>query len=321
MQPAAPQGPEKTSEIVPSAEVGNRAIRSGFWIYGRHLVTNLVNLVVMAILARTLSPAEFGLAALGQVLLRFLGVAGSGGVANYVIYDKEEGHERRVHAAFWLITFLSLIPVLLGLALAQTLSIAFQQPALGTILAALLFRYLLEAPAAVPDALVKKTLNYSLLVKRDTALELLVSVAGVWMALAGYGVWSLVIPGLIAAPLRLIVILVIAKWFPRLEFHVREWPRILRFVTNSMATDFVLAVIAEGDTLIIGRTLDSRAVGIYNLGWTSANLVGRNVTGVIGKLAMPALSAVALDPERLKSGFKKMTQLLGIASFPMLIGM
>jgi O-antigen/teichoic acid export membrane protein len=77
----------------------------------------------------------------------------------------------------------------------------------------------------------------------------------------------------------------------------------------------------EGDTLLVGKTLGTTQLGFYNQAWTAANLVNRNVTGVVGKVAMPALSSVAEDPERLRNALNRMMRLLALASFPLLIGL
>src|SRR5882724_10784229 len=93
-----------------------RTVKSGAWIYGRTYVTGFINLGAMAILARQLRPADFGLVALAQVLLRFMVALGTGGIGDYVIYDRKEGREGRVHTAFWLNTLFAVCIAAFGLA-------------------------------------------------------------------------------------------------------------------------------------------------------------------------------------------------------------
>jgi len=298
-----------------------RTVRSSAWMYGRMLVTNVINLGVMAILARQLAPADFGLVALAQVLLRFLAVVGSSGVGEYVIYDNAPGREERTHAAFWVGMSMALVVVVLGLLATPFLIKFYTDPGLDKLLLLMIIRYPLQQFSTVPDALIKKTLDYQKLVIRDTILEILTSLGSVAMALTGFGVYSLVIPGLIAAPLRALIVMWMGHWYPSFPLRIKLWKKIFKYSVNVIGANLATTISAEGDTLIIGKTLGSTQLGLYNLAWQSANLVSRTVTGVIGKLAMPAFSAVSDDPERLRTAYKKVIRTLGFVSFPLLIGL
>lgn len=284
------------------------------------LLTNVINLGVMAILARQLLPSDFGLVTLAQVLLRFLAVIGASGVGEYIIYDRAEGREERAHAAFWLNSTVSLVVVFIGLALIPVITRFYIEPGLAPLLILMFIRYPLDQAANVPDALVKKSLDYKKLVIRDTILEIITSVAMVVMALTGFGVLSLVLPGVAAAPLRFILVMWMARWYPQLPLRIKEWKRIFKYSINVIGTSLATTIAAEGDTLIIGKSLGSTQLGYYNLSWQSANLVSRTITGMVSKVTMPALSAVADDKERLRKAFNRMLSVMGTVSFPLLIG-
>lgn len=316
--------PTEEQQIPPSLpdhDVAAKTIRSGAWMYGGNLVTSVINLGVMAILARQLRPADFGLVALAQVLLRFLATLGSSGVGEYVIYDRAEGREERVQAAFWLGQSMSFAVVLVCLAAIPLLTQFYTEPGLDELLMVMLVEYLLMQLSTVPDALIKKTLNYQKLVIRDSVMEILASFGMAGMALAGFGVWSLVIPNLVVAPLRIILVMFMAHWYPKLPLRIRLWKGVFKFSANIVGTTLANTIAAEGDTLIIGKSLGTQSLGLYNLAWQSANLVPRNVTGVIGKLAMPALSAVAGEPARLRAAFYRIIRVSAIVSFPLLVGL
>lgn len=309
------------SDSAPIQGVTSRTVKSSAWMYGRMLVTNVINLGVMAILARQLTPADFGLVALAQVLLRFLAVIGASGVGEYIIYDNAEGREERTHAAFWLGMAMAMVVVTLGLIAMPVLTRFYTDEGLGVLLLLMLIRYPLDQISTVPDAIIKKSLDYKKLVIRDTVLEIVTSLASVVMALSGFGVFSLVIPSLAAAPLRAVIVMWMSKWHPTLPLRFPLWKGIFKYSANVIGGTFATSVIAEGDTIVIGKSLGSNQLGLYNLSWQSANIVPRTVTGVIGKLAMPAFSAVSLNRNRLIDGYRKVIQLLSTVSFPLVIGL
>jgi O-antigen/teichoic acid export membrane protein len=311
----------ESSEQKPTEGLTSKVVRGSAWIYGRGMVTSIINLGVMAILARNLTPADFGLTALASVILRFLAILASDGVGDYVIHDNKEGREERAQAAFWMDLALSSGVTLLGLACIPLITRFYSEPALGWILVALLLRYPIDSMAAVPDALLKKSLNFQNVAVRDTFLEIASGLGSVVLALTGWGVWSLIIPGLILSPIRVVIVFWLARWMPRLPLRLQLWHTVFNYSANIVGTNLANSIINEGDTLLIGKVFNLQELGLYNLAWQSANLVSRNITNTIGRLAMPALSAVSKEAHQLRTAYNRMFRYLAIASFPLLIGL
>ena len=301
--------------------LGKHVVHSSAWLYGRHLVTNALNVFVIALLARKLAPADFGLVALANVCLRFLATLGPVGVGSYIIYDREEGREERVHAAFWLNIVLTLAVVGISFALVPLVSGFYQVPHLQTMLLLLVAQFGLGQLAGVPDALLQRALDFKKLAVRETVLEILNGVGMIAMALAGFGVWSLVVPAMLLTPVRVILAFKLARWLPKRFLGRSSWPRIFRYAFHTTGAGLVTQLVNEGDTLIIGKRLGATDLGFYSQALASANLVNRNVTGVVAKVAMPALSAVSDDTDRLRAALNRMLRLLALVSFPLLIGL
>jgi PST family polysaccharide transporter len=301
--------------------LGKRVVHSSAWIYARVLVTSLFNLFVVAILARKLHPAEFGLVALASVILQFLTTLGPAGIGDFVVYDRKEGWQERVHAAFWLNIALTLAATGVCAALVPLVSLFYHMAGLRLILYAFLARFALGQLGVVPDALLRRELNFKALSLREMALATIAGAGMVAMALGGCGVWSLVLPTVVVTPVSVWIAFRLAKWSPSLPLRRTMWPGICRYSFHTMGAAFVTLVGNEGDTLLIGKRLGATELGFYNQAWTSANVVNRNVTGVVSKVAMPALSTVSQDMARLRAALNSMMRLLALASFPLLVGM
>jgi O-antigen/teichoic acid export membrane protein len=298
-----------------------KAVRSGAWLYGRNLVTSLINLGVMAILARQLTPADFGLVALAQVLLRFVVILSEGGVGEFIISDNREGRQERVQAAFWLNLVFSGAVLLLGLLVLPWITRFYQESGLAVILILLGMRYLISQVTLVPYSLIRRELSYNKLVVIDSIAEITSSLISVVMAITGWGVLSLVVPGVVLAPLRAVAFLYAAHWLPRLPLRTSELKGIFRYSANVVIGSLATAIGSEGDTLIIGKTLGSQSLGLYNIAWGSANMVHRNLISPVSGIALPAYSSMVGDLERMRSAFHRMIRLLSSISFPLLIGL
>ncbi len=306
---------------LPAANLTAKVVRGGAWVYGQMMFTNIINLGVMAILARQLTPADFGLVAIAHVLLRLLVLIATEGVNQYVIYDNADGREERVQAAFWMDLTFSTISVIAGMALIPFVTGFYAEPDLAPVLTLLLIRFWMDAFSKVPDALVKKQLDFQKLVVRDTILEILASIGSVVLALSGWGVWSLVLPGLFVSPVRAFVIFHLAHWRPTFRFYFRSWPQIFSYSANVVGTNLTTLILNEGDTLLIGKLMGSGLLGIYNLAWQTANMVSRTIVSLTNKLALPTLAAVSNDPLRLRSAVHRMLRILAIITFPLLVGL
>lgn len=301
--------------------VADRAVASAGWMFAHRMSANVVRLAAVAVLARHLSPSEFGIVALAQVLLQFITLVGEAGIGTYVIYDEGDGHERRVHAAFWLNLALTVAQCALCAAALPLVAHVYGQPQLTPVLAALIAVFFMRQMAIVPEAVLQRGLRHPLIAKRDMLVGLLTAALSVVLALSGAGVWSLVVPSLVFEPSRCVIAAVAARWRPRLPMQRPEWRRILRYIAPLMGSNVLIPVTNDGDTLLVGKVLGAATVGYYNLAWQLANLVGRNITAVVSVVTLPALALVRSDLDRFRAGYLRMIRFLGFTCLPVLVGM
>ncbi|MBN2043999.1 MAG: lipopolysaccharide biosynthesis protein [Anaerolineales bacterium] len=309
------------SEQVSNTQIKHRVLQGGVWIYARTIILSLVNLVVVALLARKLTPADFGLVALAQVILRFVLLLSSEGVNQFVIYDNKPGREERIQAAFWLDITLAVLSSLIGYLLLPVIELIYPEQGLRALLVVILIKYPIDSISKVPDALIKKRLDFRKLEIRDLFLGILTSTLSLVMVFSGWGIWSLILPGLIVSPIRAIVIFIISGWKPKLKFDIKLWPKIFSYSANVIGSTITSYIISEGDTLLIGKIMGSSILGIYNIAWQSSNLIGRNVTNQINKLILPTLASVSDDLARLQVVVVRMLRVVSIITFPLLIGL
>lgn len=302
-------------------ELKNKVVQGGAWSLGRMLITSVLNLGVMAILARELSPAEFGLVALASVIIQLLTLLGTEGINQFIIHDHGPGLKERTHAAFWLDGIISVTISVIGILLVPSITRFYTNPGLKEILIVLIAVFPIRSLSKVPDAILRKNLEFKKLEIRDTILEIFVGVASVTMALMGCGVWSLVIPGVASSALRLLIVFKITSWRPELNLFTHYWSKILKYYANIIGNAITSLIITDGDTLLIGKLLGSKMLGIYNMGWQSANIINRTLIGVGNKLALPTLAQVSKSVKQTKEVLFKILRISSTISFPSFIGL
>lgn len=302
-------------------DLKNKVVRGGAWSLGRMLITNVLNLGVMAILARELTPVEFGLVALASVIIHILTLLGTEGINQFIIHDNGIGWRERTHAAFWLDAIISVTISVIGLLLVPVLTRFYTNPGLREILIVLIVVFPIRSLSKVPDSILRKNLEIKKLEIRDTVLEIFVGATSVGMALLGYGVWSLIIPGVASSALRLIIVFMIISWRPEFNVYIQYWPRIFKYYINIIGNAVTSLIITDGDTLLIGKLLGNKMLGIYNMAWQSANIINRTIIGIGNKLALPTLSKVSNSIQQSKEVLYKILKVSSTISFPCFVGL
>jgi O-antigen/teichoic acid export membrane protein len=296
------------------------AISGSIWIFFKILVVNFSNVFVVAYLARQLTPKEFGVVALANVILKFIGIIGSQGIGEFVINNNNSDKlAEKLSASFWMDVAFTLISFLIGIALVAPLTTFYHEPALFQVLIVILFNFLLNSLAKIPEAIVAKKMKFKQLEIRNVILSLLSGVIGVTMAFLGYGVYSLIIPATILAPIKIIIAFKLAEWQPRLKFYFEYWKEIFKYSSYVIYGTLTSFLITDGDSLLIGRLLDAKALGVYNLGWQSAHLPVRNINSVISRIGLPTFAKFNGDLIQLRGALSKMMGLLATTTLPFLI--
>ncbi len=298
-----------------------KAIQAGIWLFARKFSTKIINLAAIYILARKLTPSDFGLVALANVALRLVTGSISQTTSTYIIYDNSEDWQDKANTGFWLNILLIIgVFVILYPSLPWLVSFYHGGVELKKIILVFFIVFIFLELRSIPDAFLKKKLLYNKLVLRDTVLDILGAILSVVMALKGYGVWSLVIPVLITSFISLPVSFIQSRWFPSLPslLHAKE---ILKYTVHVMGTNILTFLGNEGDTLITGKLLGFNKLGIYNRAYASANLIIKNIKSVISEIAFPALSSTNVDKTRTNRAFLKMLEILALLGFPLTMGL
>ncbi len=301
-------------------KVKNSTLSSSLWIFLKIIVVNFSNLFVMAYLARELSPKDFGIVALGNVILKFVGIISSQGIGEFVINNNSsDNYLEKLSASFWMDVSFTIVSFCLGVILVIPLTIFYHEPALSQVLVVILFNFLLNSFAKIPEAIILKDMKFKQLEIRNIILGLLSGTIGVIMAYMGFGVYSLIVPSLILAPVKIFIAFKLSNWKPRLKFYFEYWKEIFKYSSYVIYGTLTSFLITDGDSLLIGRLLDSKALGVYNLGWQSAHLPVRNINSVVSRIGLPAFAKYNGNLGDLKIALNRMMGLLAITTLPFLV--
>lgn len=270
---------------------------------------------------RLLSPADYGLVAISTAVLTLVTMVAELGFGAAIVqaHSPTEAEVRSVFGAS--IAFSAMCAIALA-AIAPWLGEIYSAPQVAPLIQAASLTLVLTSVATVPDAFLRREMSFVRLSVIELAAGLLATVTTVMLALAGYGVWSLVLGPLAAAAMR--TVLVYLSWRKRLwpSLNVAQARRMLDFglkVAVSRAASFVFG---QADVVIGARLLTKSELGTYSIAMHLALMPMTKLMSVLNTVAFPAIAEIARSDEApLTPALQKGLRLVGHVVIPMLWGL
>lgn len=303
----------------PDRSLGTRTIHGMLWAYGAYVGGRSVVLVSTAILARLLTPADFGVVALALVFMTFMETVQDLGLTQALIVSSPEEEPARAQTTFmWTIAIGAVLAIALS-AFGPLVAQFFGQPSLSAIIPVLGLSFFVESLGATHDSLARKRLDYRIRTFAEGADVLTRGTTGIVLALSGFGAWSLVLGYLVGTIARTTALWVLVSFRPQLRFtgeHLRSLVRLGGMLT---LVDVGAAFSQNLDYLFIGRVLGAASLGLYTIGFRLPELLIMNVAVVAGDVLFPAYSALKKD--RWEAGFLMSLRYLAAIVFPLGVGL
>jgi O-antigen/teichoic acid export membrane protein len=311
--PALPAGAPDTSGL-------DGELVSGLaWTGGVKWAAQGITWASTLIVARLLSPDDYGLLSLASVFMGIVTLLSEFGLGASVVMLRElDDHQIAQINGFAII--MGFGSFLLALAAAYPLGLFFRAPQLPAVVVAMSVVFIITSFRIVPGALLQRELRFKDLALNDGLKALLLSAAMVLFASLGFRYWTLVLGALLSSTLTTGLIL-------RLRRHPIAWPRLgsIRRAT-SFSTDVVLSRIAwyfysNSDFLVAGRTLGKGALGAYSLAWTIASVPVEKVAALVVGVTPGVFSAVQNDLAALRRYLVSLTEGIALVTFPAAVGL
>ena len=301
------------------AGIGTRTLRGMFWAYGAYVGGKLLVLVSIAILARLLTPEDFGLVAFALTVTVLLDAISDLGVSQaLIIVDEDEVYEK-ANTAWTIGVLLGALLMLITAALGPAAAGFFGEEELKIMLPLLGVNLLLRSAGVTHEALIEKRLEFRKRTIAQTADVVIRGGVGIGLALAGAGAYSL-IGGYLAGTAALTISLwLLLKWRPSPRIRRADLGVLLRFGGGLTLLGLISVVVSNIDYVAIGRVLGATDLGFYTLGWRLPELMIVNLAVVAGLVLFPSFATIE-GPAR-GAAYKTALRYVLMVSLPMAIGL
>ena len=289
-----------------------------YWSFFNQFSNYGMQFCVGIVMARLLSPSDYGITALPGVFLAIAAVFQDSGMAGALI-RKPEIEEKDYSTLF-------LYSIGMGILMYAALFFAspyiasyFETPVLIPLVRVTALTFLWGPITTVQYVFLKRKLDFKTPTKISIATKIFSAIVGITMAYMGYGLWALVISGVLSGFLNLILIVWAVRWYPRTGWSNESFKYLWGYGNKMLASSLLETAYSNITPLFVAKYYSPADLGVYNRARNYAIMPSQNVTGVIQNVTFPVLSKMQDDDESLARNYRRMLKTTAFVVFPLMM--
>ena len=305
--------------VGPVAALDRSLVRGVAWTGAANWAGQLVAWASTLIVARLLTPEDYGLVGMASIYLGLITLVSEFGLGSTVITLRDLSEEQ-VAQLNGLALLIGAGSCALSCVAAIPLGRFFRAPQLPAVVATMSTAFLITAFKTVPVSLLQREMRFRALALVETARAALLAIAMIAFALLGLRYWTLVVGGLLSAALSTGASLALRR-------HRFAWPRrqslahAMSFTRHILIGRLAWYTYSNADFLVAGRLLGKAALGLYEVGWNLANVPIEKITSLVGQVTPAVFSAVQTDHAALRRYLLRITEGLSLITLPASLGL
>ena len=282
--------------------------------------TQGVQFLVMLVMARLLSPKDYGI--IGMLVV-FVGIAQAfvdGGFSQALI-RKTDRTEVDNSTVFYFNIVVSIVIYCLFYLCAPWVADFYNMPMLTPFMRVICLSIVINALGVVQRALFNANLDFKAQAKASISAVVLSGIIGIYLAYSGYGPWSLVFQQLSNLAVNNLCLWFYSSWRPIWAYSWKSFQELFSFGSKLLATSLLNALYNNIHTVVIGKLYAAKSLGLYSRAAHFADLPSQQFTSVFMRVTFPVLCKVQNDKEKLVSVYRRMLRVSAYVIFPLLVGM
>jgi teichuronic acid exporter len=294
--------------------------RSFVWSSSDVALRQGIQLIVSILLARLLSPAEFGTVALLYFFNGLSLVFIEGGLSSALIQRVSTSRDEE-SSVFWLNLAIGALCASILAAFARSIAQWFGQPILVPLTLVSALTTFIGSTATIQTTLLSRQLDFKTQAKAGFFSNSLAGITAVFLAYRGAGVWALSLQALAAATLNSVTLWTLSSWRPVARFNARAIASLWRFGVFMLGAGILESAYTRIYSILIGRWSGTVALGFYNRADSVMQFPMASLTATFSRVVFPILSAAKDNPGRMHSGLRMALQTVAAINAPLMLGL
>lgn len=298
------------------ADLKGRSVRGGAVTLFAQVCKFVLQLGSTVILARLLTPQDYGLIGMVAAVTGFVSLFRDMGLSMATIQKAEINH-RQVSTLFWVNLGISVVTMLVTMAIAPAIALFYGEPRLTLITIVSAIGFIFGGLSVQHYALLNRQMRFTALALNEITAMLLGITTGIVLAWYGMSYWALVILQLVSTLCATIGVWLLCNWrpgLPSLHSGIRE---MLTFGGNLTGFNILNYFARNFDNVLVGRYLGAGQLGLYAKAYQLLLLPIQQINGPITSVAIPALSRLQNEPEKFCAYYYKSIQMIVTLGMPL----
>ena len=300
----------------------NSLVSGTVWTTISTITTSVVQLLRLAILARLLDKADFGLIAILMLVLGVSQALSDLGFSSAIMH-KRDISQKEFSSLYWIQFAIFGLIYLIVFILRPVVVNFYDEPLLMSLLPLTMLDILFQGFGKLYDVLAQKNFQFKLLAIRNVISAILSLVLAIVLAYMGYGVYSLVLSSLVHTLLLQTWNFIVGQRYIKICFHVSIKPvlPLMKIGLYQMGTQILDYLSSKIDILLLGKFLGTESLGVYNLAKELILKIVAIVNSIANRVILPFFSVMQDDNAKMRQNYCKLLSMLSYINFPICLGM
>ena len=290
------------------------------WSFVDTMAGQGITFVVGIILARMLSPREFGLIGMLTVFIAVSQSFIDSGFSNALI-RKKDCSSTDYSTVFYFNLAVGILFFFLLYFSSSTISGFFNEPELKPILQVMGVVLIIDSLTIIQRTILTKRIDFKLQARISVIASIGSGIVAITMAFYGFGVWALVAQRIVKQGLNSLFLWLWNRWKPLLVFSKKSFKELFGFGSKLLLSGLIDTIYRNIYYLIIGKYFSAQELGFYTKADEFQRLPSQNLTGIIGRVSYPVLSTLQEDIPRLRNNYQKLIRSVMFITFILMLGM
>lgn len=300
--------------------IKTKIISSLFWKFMERGGTQGIQFVVQIILARLLSPEEYGIIAIVAVFIQLANVFVQSGF-NTALIQKKDADEIDFSSVLYLSLGVAAILYCIIFITAPLISNFYNNSALTKVFRVLSLTLFIGAFNSIQNAYISRNMLFKKLFVSSLGAVTISGIVGIIAAYCGFSVWALVLQQLTNQFTISVILWFTVRWRPRKFFSVTRVKSLFAYGSKLLASSLLDTLYNNLKPLIIGKMYTPNMLGYYNRGDLFPHVIVTNINGSIQSVMLPALSAHQENKTRVRQMVRRSIKTNSFLIFPMMMGL
>lgn len=300
--------------------LSNKMVNGMVWSMVERLSVQGIQFILGIILARILSPTEYGTIGLLMVIIVFMQVFVDSGFSKALI-QKQDRTQTDISTVFFFNIIISFVCYLLLWITIPFIADFYNNESLIDLMRVISLSLIFGAFFSIPTTLLTIKFDFKAIARTNLIATILSGIIAVWMAYEGYGVWALVLQTLLKSILTVLLMWFQIKWKPTLVFSKTSFQSLFSYGSKLLLSSVLNMSVNNFSILFIAKVTTIKDLGFYNRGTQFADMIFTIFSSVLDSVLLPSLASIQNEREKLIHLTRLTIKFTALIATPILLGL